>query len=58
MPISTASAPPMPRNWLLVDLGVTFPDDREPGVDVVLPDIRFIEEERSRLARHPSHPRP
>lgn len=38
------------RSWLLVDLGVTFPDDREPGVDVVLPDIRFIEEERSRLA--------
>jgi ribonuclease J len=38
------------RSWLLVDLGVTFPDDREPGVDIVLPDIRFIEEERSRLA--------
>jgi ribonuclease J len=38
------------RDWLLVDLGVTFPDDREPGVDVVFPDIRFIEEERSRLA--------
>jgi len=38
------------RNWLMVDLGVTFPDDREPGVDIVLPDIRFIEEERSRLA--------
>lgn len=38
------------RDWLLVDLGITFPDDREPGVDVVLPDIRFIEEERSRLA--------
>jgi ribonuclease J len=38
------------RSWLLVDLGVTFPDDREPGVDIVLPDIRFIEEERSRLS--------
>lgn len=41
---------PARRDWLMVDLGVTFPDDREPGVDVVLPDIRFIEEERSRLA--------
>ncbi len=41
---------PASRRWLLVDLGVTFPDDREPGVDLVLPDIRFIEEERSRLA--------
>jgi ribonuclease J len=38
------------RDWLMVDLGVTFPDDREPGVDVVLPDIRFAEEARARLA--------
>ncbi|MBC8050540.1 MAG: ribonuclease J [Chitinophagales bacterium] len=37
------------RKWLMVDLGVTFPDDREPGVDLVLPDIRFIEEERKNL---------
>lgn len=38
------------RKWLMVDLGVTFPDYREPGVDLVLPDLRFIEEERSNLA--------
>jgi ribonuclease J len=38
------------RKWLTVDLGVTFPNDREPGVDLVLPDLRFIEEERSNLA--------
>jgi ribonuclease J len=38
------------RQWLMVDLGVTFPDDREPGVDVVLPDLRFITEERGNLA--------
>ncbi|MDX2265601.1 MAG: ribonuclease J [Hyphomicrobiales bacterium] len=37
------------RKWLMVDLGVTFPDDREPGVDLVLPDLRFIEEERANL---------
>lgn len=37
------------RQWLMVDLGVTFPDDREPGVDIVLPDLRFIEEERGNL---------
>ena len=42
--------PARDRKWLMVDLGVTFPDDREPGVDVVLPDLRFIEEERSNLA--------
>ncbi|MGF1619426.1 MAG: ribonuclease J [Rhodomicrobiaceae bacterium] len=38
------------RKWLLVDLGVTFPDDREAGVDLVFPDLRFIEEERANLA--------
>ncbi len=37
------------RKWLMVDLGITFPDEREPGVDVVLPDLRFIEAERSNL---------
>jgi ribonuclease J len=38
------------RKWLMVDLGVTFPNEKEPGVDVVLPDIRFIEEQRDALA--------
>jgi len=38
------------RQWLMVDLGVTFPDDREPGIEIVLPDLRFIEDERSNLA--------
>jgi ribonuclease J len=38
------------RHWLMIDLGITFPDDTEPGVDIVLPDLRFIEEERKSLA--------
>lgn len=38
------------RQWLMVDLGVTFPDYTEPGVDIVLPDLRFIEDERHTLA--------
>lgn len=38
------------RRWLMVDLGLTFPGESEPGVDVVLPDLRFIEEERRSLA--------
>jgi ribonuclease J len=41
--------PPRQRKWLMVDLGVTFPDDREPGVDLVLPDLRYIEAERQNL---------
>jgi ribonuclease J len=38
------------RQWLMIDCGITFPNDAEPGVDVVLPDLRFIEEERKSLA--------
>jgi ribonuclease J len=36
--------PPDARQWLMVDLGITFPGETEPGVDVVLPDLRFLEE--------------
>mgnify|MGYP000023157335 CR=1 FL=1 len=42
--------PPDDRQWLMVDLGITFPGDEEPGVDVVLPDLQFIRGERSSLA--------
>jgi ribonuclease J len=38
------------RQWLVVDCGVTFPGPDLPGVDLVLPDIRFIEAERKNLA--------
>jgi ribonuclease J len=38
------------RQWLMIDCGITFPDNSEPGVDIVLPDLRFIEEERKSLA--------
>ncbi len=37
------------RRWLMVDLGLTFAEEHEPGVEVVLPDLRFIEEERGAL---------
>jgi ribonuclease J len=37
------------REWLMVDCGVTFPGPDLPGVDLVLPDISFIEEERANL---------
>jgi len=33
--------------WLMVDLGVTFGDERTPGADLIMADPRFIEE-RSR----------
>jgi ribonuclease J len=37
------------REWIIVDVGVTFPDATLPGVDLVLPDIRFIEGQLDRL---------
>lgn len=40
---------PHSRKWLMVDLGITFAGEREPGIDIVYPDIRFIEEERANL---------
>jgi ribonuclease J len=30
--------------WLMVDCGITFGDASYPGVDVILPDLQFIEE--------------
>ena len=35
--------------WLMVDLGISFPDETMPGVDVVLPDLRFIESRKDKL---------
>jgi len=37
------------RQWIMVDCGVTFPGPDLPGVDLVLPDIRFLAKERDRL---------
>jgi ribonuclease J len=36
--------------WLLVDLGMAFGGPDLPGVDLVLPDLAFIERERKNLA--------
>ena len=35
--------------WLMVDLGVTFGDETTPGIEVIMPDPRFIAERRSDL---------
>ena len=35
--------------WIMVDLGMTFADPAYPGVELVLPDLGFIEERRSDL---------
>jgi ribonuclease J len=38
------------RDWLVVDMGVTFGSETEPGVDVILPDISFLAEEKHNIA--------
>ncbi|MDP1026107.1 ribonuclease J [Sphingomonas sp. KR1UV-12] len=30
--------------WVMVDCGITFADPAYPGIDVILPDLQFIEE--------------
>src|SRR3954454_6672588 len=35
--------------WIMVDLGMTFADAAYPGVDLVLPDLAFIEARRDDL---------
>ncbi|MCB5175990.1 MULTISPECIES: ribonuclease J [Microvirga] len=42
--------PELNRQWILVDCGMGFGGEEHlPGVDLVYPDLRFIEEERQNL---------
>ena len=41
---------PRDRTWIAVDFGVAFAGPDLPGVDLVFPDISFLEEERQNLA--------
>jgi len=36
--------------WIMVDLGLTFADSTYPGVELILPDLEFIENQQERLA--------
>ncbi|HEY0314186.1 MAG TPA: ribonuclease J [Allosphingosinicella sp.] len=35
--------------WIMVDLGMTFADPAYPGIDLILPDLEFIEKRRKDL---------
>jgi ribonuclease J len=37
------------RQWIAVDLGVAFADEALPGIDLILPDIRYLTEQRGSL---------
>ena len=36
--------------WIMVDLGLTFADPSYPGIELILPDLEFIENQQERLA--------
>src|SRR3954468_21660058 len=36
--------------WIMVDLGLTFADPTYPGIELILPDLDFIEGQQERLA--------
>jgi ribonuclease J len=42
--------PPDRRQWIIVDIGVTFGrEDATPGVELILPDPAFLEEDRDSI---------
>lgn len=41
--------PPDRERWMMVDLGITFGDSAQPGVDVMMADPAFIEERLDQL---------
>ena len=41
--------PERSRKWVAIDLGVAFAGDDLPGIDLIMPDIRFLVEERRNL---------
>src|SRR6476620_2917069 len=36
--------------WIMVDLGLTFADPTFPGIELILPDLEFIEGQQERLS--------
>jgi ribonuclease J len=41
--------PPSARKWLMVDLGVAFAGEDLPGVDLIMPNLGFIEKAKNNL---------
>lgn len=37
------------RQWVVVDIGVTFGGPDTPGVEIIMPDISFLEEQRGNV---------
>lgn len=37
------------RRWLLIDCGIAFAGEELPGIDIIMPDLAFLEAQRDRL---------
>ena len=37
------------KKWIVVDLGVSFGSEEQPGVDLVMPDISFAVEQKKNI---------
>ena len=37
------------KDIIIIDAGLSFPNDNMPGVDLVIPDVTFLEENKSRI---------
>ena len=47
------------RQWIIVDCGVSFAaEEHLPGVDLILPDIRYLIEERKNILASGADPWP
>src|SRR5271156_5045885 len=41
--------PASARQWLMVDIGIGFADEDLPGIDLIMPDLSFIEKAKKNL---------
>ena len=41
--------PPEARQWIIVDIGVTFGNETTPGIELILPDPTYLEGERDNI---------
>ncbi len=37
------------RRWVIIDVGVTFGGDNTPGIDLIMPDVSFFEDQGDRI---------